>query len=262
MTNLYRRLVKYENGRTEALADLLERLLSKDREKNTTRFQEFVSEVLLAEPTDEARKACLLDMLDNSLADLSIETQHRILQGRIPDIVVFNRDRPIFIVEVKIGAKIGGGQLEDSGAFLEADGNPTALVLLTHSTPAPDEFTDPACNDYHVSLRSVASWNNTAAWFEKLSHEGNGVDEPLKDRTREFSEFLKEYNMPTLDDFAIARLYLADSHDALTGAVESMGDGYKFPNGWGEWRNRNADDSGIEHKPVGLCKWYKYDQDE
>ncbi len=174
MCNLYARLVKLvkkvEDFRTEALADLLERLLSKDREKNTTRFQEFVSEVLLAEPTDEARKACFLNMLDNSLADLSIETQHRIPQGRIPDIVVFNGDRPIFIVEVKIGAKIGGGQLEDSGAFLEAeaDGNPTALVLLTHSTPAPDEFTDPACNDYHVSLRSVASWNNTAAWFENF----------------------------------------------------------------------------------------------
>ena len=257
MCNLYKRLVKKENDWTEALVDLLERLLSKGR------FRGFFSEVQLANPTDEGEKRRFLDMLDNSLDALSIETQYRIPQGRIPDIVVFNGGCPICVVEVKIGAAIEVGQLEDYGAFLEdnANNNPTALVLLTHSTPAPDEFTNAACNNYRVSLRSVASWNNTAAWFEKLSHEGNGVDESLKDRTREFSEFLKGYTMPTLDDVAKTRLYLADSHDALTGSVKNMGAGFQFPNGWKDWK-KNCDDSDIEHKPVGLCKWHKYEQDD
>ena len=88
MCNLYKRLVKNETDWTEALVDLLERLLSKGR------FREFFSEVQLANPTDEGEKRRFLDMLDNSLDALSIETQYRIPQGRIPDIVVFNGGCP------------------------------------------------------------------------------------------------------------------------------------------------------------------------
>lgn len=188
MTNLYARLVKLvqkrEDFRTDALVDLLERLLRENCEKSTGRFREFVSEVLLADPTDKAQRACFLDMLkDVPLDALSIKTRYRIPQGRIPDIVVFNRSRPICIVEVKVDAPIGPGQLEGCGEFLrkaeDAHGKPTALVLLTHITRRPDEFIDPACNAYRVSLRSVASWSNTAEWFQKLSSEDNGVDEPL-----------------------------------------------------------------------------------
>ena len=82
---------------------------------------------------------------DVPLDALSIETQYRIPQGRIPDIVVFNGNRPICVVEVKVDAEIRDRQLEDDGAFLEAkaNGKPTALVLLTHITRPPGEFTDP-----------------------------------------------------------------------------------------------------------------------
>ena len=53
--------------------------------------------------------------------------------------------------------------------------------------------------------------------------------------------------MPTLDDIAKARLYLADSHDALTGAVENMGDGFQFPkNVWSEHK--------IKYEPGGISR--------
>ena len=107
MCNLYVRLVKLvpkpEDFRTEALTDLLERLLREDCEKSTERFREFVSKVLLANPTDKDLKECFLDMLkDVPLDALSIKTQYRIPQGRIPDIVIFNGNRPICVVEVKV----------------------------------------------------------------------------------------------------------------------------------------------------------------
>ncbi len=55
MSNLYARLVKGEDERTEALADLLERVLLKDGEENTEWFRGFVSAVLLARPTSEPK---------------------------------------------------------------------------------------------------------------------------------------------------------------------------------------------------------------
>ena len=258
MINLYGRLVTDEDSRTEALVDLLERMLSKDRKEKTERFQDFVSEVLLAEPTDKGEKKRFLGMLKNDvlLDELSIKTQRQIPQGSRPDIVVFNSGRPICIVEVKVGAPIGDSQLENYGDFLKeaAQGKPTALVLLTRGTQPPEGFTDEeGCDRYDVGLRSIASWNNTADWFEKLSREGNGVDEPLKSLAREFSDFLKEYAMPTLDDVTIARLYLAGTEDRLTEAVKNMGEGYEFSDGWTPKRN-------ISDQPVGVCKWHSQAQ--
>ena len=56
MSNLYVRLVKGEDETTEALADLLERVLAADRNKNTRRFREFFSDVLLGRATSQAGK--------------------------------------------------------------------------------------------------------------------------------------------------------------------------------------------------------------
>ena len=156
MINLYARLVKKdENARTEALVDLLERTLKKDQEVEPTRFGHFISEVLLGTPTDEEEKTSFLNRLGNIPLDaLSIKTQYRTRTGVIPDIVVFNGDRPICAIEVKIDAPVGEGQLESYDTFLQqvADGNPTALVLLTQGTLPPEGFTNPADEAYHTSL--------------------------------------------------------------------------------------------------------------
>ena len=252
MTNLYARLVKNENTRTEALVDLLERILEKDREVKTTRFGCFVSEVLLDGPTAEKEKKKFLNMLKNiALNALSIKTQYQTPTGVIPDIVVFNGNHPICAIEVKVDAPIGEEQLESYDTFLQqaTDGNPTALVLLAQSTQPPEGFTNPTYEAYHASLRSVASWNRAAKWFEELSQESD-VDEPLRTLAHEFGEFLKEDTMPTLDDVAIARLYLARSYNTLIGAVQNMLAGYQLPDGW------NAGTRGrIQQGLIGVSGW-------
>ncbi len=252
MSNLYARLVRNEDDRTEALVDLLERTLKKDREAITTRFRCFIAEVLLGTPTDEEEKASFLNRLGNIPLDaLSIKTQYRTSTGVIPDIVVLNGDRPICVVEVKIDAPLGERQLESYDTFLQqvAEGNPTALVLLTQGTQPPEGFTNPADETYRTSLRSVTSWNRVAKWFEELSQRSD-VDEPLKTLAREFGEFLKEDTMPTLDDVARARLYLTHSHNTLVGAVQNMAAGYQLPNGW-----RAGNNNRIRQGRIGISGW-------
>ena len=150
MTNLYSRLVSGEDQRTEALTDRLERILTEDRKKGTRRFGCFVSRVLLADATDEPAKADLLRRINNLEVGLSVVTQHRIGDGSIPDMVIFDGSDPLCVVEVKIDAPRGENQLEGYGRWLAKRANQAranhrykpALVLLTHVTSAPAGFTD------------------------------------------------------------------------------------------------------------------------
>ena len=251
MTNLYSRLAAYtthrENYRTEALVDILERLLGKECEESTNRFLNFFSQVLLANSTNQ-RKKDFLDGLENSLNRLSIKTQHSIPEA-IPDIVVLNGQQPVCVVEVKIGAGIGDNQLEKYGEYLkqaeDTNGNLTALVFLTHATSPPEGFTDPACCTYGVDLRSVAYWSTVANWFKKLANEECGIDDSLKTLIYEFSEYLfKEDSMFTLDDIAITRTYYSQSHSSITRAIETIASQFQFGNNW-----RNLTHS---HKPMAI----------
>ncbi len=257
MSNLYARLVKGEDDRTEALADLLERVLSRDKEKNTARFAEFVSGALLARATDEAGKSHLLQAMSGSPAGLSIATQYRIPDGTIPDMVIFSGSDPLCAVEVKIDAAFQEGQLEGYGAWLKGqagDGLGRALVVLTQFTEAPDDFRDGGTERYGAALRSVAFWQDVAEWFAALGRGDGGVEEPLRTLAREFAEFLKEEAMPSLDDVALARNYLAHSHRKLTQAVENMQGGYEFPSHWSKGR-------GLYVGAVGIWKYQYPEQD-
>ena len=257
MSNLYVRLVKGEDERTEALADLLERVLSRDREKNTARFVEFVSGALLARATDEVAKSHLLNAMSENSAGLSVATQYRIPDGTIPDMVIFNGSNPVCVVEVKIDAAIQEGQLEGYGAWLKGwagDRLGPALVLLTQFTEAPDDFRDVGAEPYGVALRSVAFWQDVADWFAALGRGADGVDEPLRTLAREFAEFLKEEAMPSLDDVAVARNYLADSQRKLTRAVENMQGGYEFPSHWSKGQRLGVG-------AVGIWKYHYPEQD-
>ena len=60
--------------------------------------------------------------------------------------------------------------------------------------------------------------------------------------------------MPTLDDAAIARHYLAHSHRKLTDAVGNMQAGYGFPAHWSAGR-------GVEVGPVGIWRYHYPEQD-
>ena len=241
MCNLYARLVTGENARTEALADLLERILAHDRETGSSRwFARFVDQVLLTHATGEQERDDFVQRLNEPSAALSVETQYRIDDRTVPDMVIFDGNDPICVVEVKIDAPIAEGQLERYGRWLaekaaRADGRyRPALVLLTAGTPAPSGFIDHGWASFGVELlRGVASWNKAAEWFAELGRRGDGVNEPLKSLAKEFGEFLKEdAMMPTLDDVLIARQYLAGSEQRLKRAVENMQAGFPCPEGW------------------------------
>ena len=232
MSNLYARLVKGEDERTEALADLLERVLAGDRQERTARFANFVSRVLLARVTDEGGKTALVNSMRESAGVLSVVTQYRIDDRSIPDLAILSGDDAVCVVEVKIDAPIGEGQLEGYGKWLQeraGDGRQRALVLLTHATPVPEEFGRPGDARYGVKLRSAAYWNRVSEWFSELGRAEAGVDEPLKTLAGEFGEFLRGEAMPTLDDAAIARKYLAESRRKLTDAVTNMQAGFEYP---------------------------------
>ena len=257
MRNLYSRLVTNENARTEALVNLLERVLDGDRERNTRRFGDFVSRVLLAYATDEHRREAFVRWINDSATSLSVVTQYRIDGGTVPDIVIFNWGDPACVVEVKIDSPIGENQLEGYGGWLaERAGHryEPALVLLTHVTPAPAGFTDRRCGSFSVALRSVASWNTVAEWFTELYLEEDGVDEPLKSLAGEYGEFLEEYVMATLDDVAIARHYWAQSHQRLRQAVENMYAEYPFPDHWRRGQ-------GLPKGAVGIWKYHYPEED-
>lgn len=268
MTNIYSRLVGGEDQRTEALANLLERVLVEDRERNTRRFGCFVLRVLLVDATDEPAKADFLWRINDPVAPLSVKTQYRIPGGTIPDMVIFDGSDPLCVVEVKIDAPLGENQLEGYGRWLTETANgryKPALVLLTHAISAPPRFGSRGIGTFGVDLRSVASWNTVAEWFAELGVEEDGVDEPLRSLAAEFGEFLKEEAMPTLDDVAIARNYFSHSHQRLMQAAENMQEGYEFPGHWttgrrldmgpvGVWRNRYPEGSQSDrYVYLGLC---------
>ena len=251
MRNLYARLVTGEDLRTEALANLLERV------RDSGRFGDFASRVLLADSTADRERAELVRLINDSAGDLSVVTQCRIDDGTVPDMVIFNGGDPICVVEVKIDAPIADNQLERYGSWLAARASNRyrpALVLLTHVTAPPRGFSDVRNRSFGVALRSVASWNQVAEWFSMLCAEEDGVDEPLKSLAGEFGEYLKEEAMPTIDDAAIARQYLAHSHRRLTEAVGAMSVGYDFPDNW-------SPGSGAVSKAVGIWKYHYPEQD-
>lgn len=246
MRNIYARLVTGEDSRTEALADLLERV------RDAGKLGDFVSRVLLADVTAEQERAEFARWVSDSAGNFSIVTQYRIDDGTVPDMVIFNGGDPVCVVEVKIDARIGANQLEGYGRWLAARANHRyrpALVLLTHVTAPPPGFIDGRNGSYGVDLRGVASWNAVAEWFAELCVEQDGLDEPLKSLAGEFGAHLKEEAMSTLDDAAIARQYLARSQRRLSQAVEDMQLGYDFP---GQWRRGR----GVVSKAVGIWKYH------
>ncbi len=257
MTNLYARLVMGEDDRTEALADLLERLLADDRQQAARRFADFISAILLGGATDLSAKEAFLRLVNGTPNSISVTTQLQIADGTIPDLVILSGSDPICVVEVKIDASIGERQLEGYGTWLNdqaGDRYEPALVLLTESTDAPGEFRGPGERGYGVGLRSVAYWHDVADWFGILGRAEDSVGEPLSTLAHEFSEFLREGAMATLDDAAMARLYLAESKRKVTEAVGSMQVGYPFPDHWAAGR-------GVYEQAVGIWKYHYPEED-
>jgi len=142
-----------------------------------------------------------------------------------PDIMVFDGDEPIMIIECKVGAGFTEGAFVENGSsaahkvdqlrfydkWLAArTTRPVALVLLTHLVDAPIDFLVDR-GKYQSALRSVKRWSQLYRWLTTEDRQTwwKDVDRALVDET---IQFLKEKELmsenPTLNDFAAARLYL------------------------------------------------------
>ena len=123
-----------------------------------------------------------------------------------------------------------------------------------HSGPALG-FTDRGRRSFGVaSQRRVAVEHDGGMVRAGLGLEEDGVNEPLKSLAKEFGEFLREDTMPTLDDAATARQYLAESQRKLTQTVHDMQAGFGFPKHWHPGK-------GLAMEAVGIWK-YQYPEED
>lgn len=113
-------------------------------------------------------------------------------QGRrLVDVYLSLNEYPTLIVENKVTAGFTEDQLKTYGTWLanSCERGTAALILLTHSTPPPEDFLDGQA-DYGVPLRSVCSWMQMWEWMMTIRE---AVRDPFTNGlVREFCSFLEE----------------------------------------------------------------------
>ena len=254
MTGLYSRLFTYrprpgrsplEDFVTEAWVDLLNRMPSSQQ-------LDFCTNVLLKN-ADEDKRNAWRDWAETSsdLGNLVWQTQVFIeAEGsrsvpmpsgaarKRPDIILFCDDKPLMLLENKIGAGFTShgengeadekNQLQVYGEWLQnKTGGKGALVLLTAWTAAPPGFED-ANAKYGVTARSVIRWNE----IHKQLVSGNSDCCPERapgGRTLadEFTEFLEEQGVivrdPGEEDLKNAEMFFGEPYRRFYGAIENVG---------------------------------------
>lgn len=206
--SIYTSLFKYapsanrsplENFLTEALADLMRRI-------NKSDAVEFITDTFLAASTSKATVEAFESRLSRC-RKLTWKTQQTIpLKDantyKYLDVLITADDRPVLIVEVKLGAGFTSRdesdretsnaihQLEDYGRWLYKNNPDAALVLLTQwSTPPTDFLYDH--KKYGVELRAVCYWSQVYRWPRKYA-ERSMVSSTAQILATEFLAFLEE----------------------------------------------------------------------
>ena len=237
MQSLYGRLFTYrgrpdrsplEDFLTEAFADLLNRLPEAIARRLVTR--------LLSEAPasgDALHKAWPA----GSSARWS--TQRAIEGGQILDLLLEIDGQPTLVIENKIAAGfqkhlIGGEngfrsaqhQLATYGKWIHGKSASCwggAVVLLTHWTPAPADFT--SGKSYGARYRSTARWSDLARWVDELSRAGEAKGSLWLPFADELVQFLREQKMDTelatSRDWAALQLYVA-SADRVRNSIERI----------------------------------------
>lgn len=257
MEGLYSRLFKYrsrpdrsplEDFLTEAWVDLLIRI-------PTSRRLDFCTDVLLKNMNNDQRRAWRDWVHDKfnpehfswqtqvgiGVASNRVDTTKRSAATKRPDIVLFCDDKPVMILENKIGAGFTYheqysddneaktlNQLHLYGEWLRAksDGH-GALILLTAWTPAPTDFDDIGGN-YGVAARSVVGWSEvhkqlitgrSEYWPEGTSDASTLVEE--------FTVFMEEQGVivrdPEEEDLNNAVMFFGEPYRRFWGAIENVG---------------------------------------
>jgi hypothetical protein len=211
--SIYSRLFRYrpdenraplENFLTEALADLLNRLPLDAQSDFIGRLG--CNHAKTTEIAEQLRKSQFVNW----------ETQYPIRVGaktKFPDIVLLADDIPLLMVENKVAAGFTTDAVEDdSGSerirsqlevyddWLSALYPDAALVLLTQSTVAPDDFLSATSSSYQLKHRAVCRWKDIHSW---LSAQGSSRFTKAGEMTRalavELAQFLEDTTMVEQD---------------------------------------------------------------
>lgn len=212
--SLYSNLFRYvprekrsplEDFSTEALADLLNRLLEK---KGPTRR---ATEVFLTQVLCDGQGKDL-DQRLRSAERLIFGTQRRVfLKGNRPrrlDLCLYADKALALVIENKVRETRGRAeyvtddpsktakQLEEYAQYLRGERSDAGLVLLSIDEGPGDFLSDE--KRYPASFRSVCRWPQVWLWLTKLASRNN-LEPELLVFIREFILFLKEKNMDDID---------------------------------------------------------------
>ena len=242
---LYSRLFQFlerqrlEDFLTEALVDLLEKLGRFDREQMLA----FIEKVLLR--TSISSKSGLIERL-RAAPRLEWRTQVSIPGGR-PDIILYDAQGPLLLVENKIGAGYTVRQMVEIGEdddgkienpqeekpwleqlvrydlWLSAQSAHSGLILLTQWTSPPEGFIE-ANGKYKTPLRAVCRWREVHQWLDSYAKtKGDTLEAAL---ASDLASFLEEQGMSaqiTIEDLTATRLFLTRSFQRIESLMETLG---------------------------------------
>ena len=217
-----------EDFLSEALVDLLGRLSVREQ-------SHFVADVLLngVAGSDKWRECFALDPDARFRWDTQTTIRNAgVTEGRL-DILLTINGQPRLVLENKVGAiirphldvqpetkqgptptvtLISGNQIQTYGRWLQRQAPssnwPTCLILLTHFSKAPSDFSP---ENYSVSQVNVCQWRSVWKWAKELSLYQCRTTVETSVLVKEFRNFLEEQSMSSeyasFQDIAKAQIY-------------------------------------------------------
>ena len=225
MTSLYGRLFTYrarekrnplEDFLSEALADLLNRLPSD------------LAKVVFTRLIGQSDLPAAIERIWTLRTLVEWKTQQTILDRKVVDLVLYLSGNPVLVIENKVAA----GFQQHAHSLVQGapaipvhqlatycrwignhafDGWAGAVVLLTHSTPAPDGFVENRTL-FECEHRCVMRWSDLSRLFARFLDDQEDDQAPWRTFAHEFVSFLKEQNMAeelmTANDLSALNVFL------------------------------------------------------
>lgn len=249
--SLYSRLFRYirregrsplENFLTEALGDFVNRLTFREH-------AEFVSRVLMSDVDADCRDNVLEELRTARRYEWTTQFAIPYAQStKYPDLVLVLDGRPSVVVENKIGADFTTheekhaedvelvGQLDFYSRWLASQNTRGVLVLLTHVTEPPVDFSV-AGGDAAVA-HGVCRWRHVYRELKAFGRQ-RAATEPAATLARELAQFLTETEAtmgvddPGALEFSLAHAYHRLAHTKLQSAMGDIASFVKtrYPDG-------------------------------
>lgn len=249
-SDLFARLFKYrtsdrqrhvENFLTEILRELLNRLVAAQPSVHLA----FVRDLLLADCAEKPDR--LLTQIEAAGSTLCWESQWPISHNGSPmrpDLVLFDGNRPLLVVEDKVNARLGKAngrsdvdedngdnnereatnQLQSYGRWLRRKNCAGGLVYLTHAVATLPVFEN---ENYGVKICAIAQWIQVREWLSSKLKTNNPVVHYLAEQLRAFLESegirqMEQRDIDLLEKFFRQRAKLTDPEDRLQSSEDSL----------------------------------------